>query len=463
MKKENISFLIYIILLILIVLYTPLKSFSKEQKMIEPSNNNFSTTHVILINTKLIKNTSGEDIPIIEQVFIKEGKNGIRNTEINGSEKIYYKNGYSLEALDESNQTVFKMNFNYHQVITVPPMPNRESEGKEYKQLRLINPEIALVIPYQKNITKIQIVSLEKKSLFVSMSINEAVKPENDLQNQVFPPPAQEDKFSLLIIASGYDSADMSNFYNRALEVKDKILSSEPFKTYASHIDINIYNNISNLGCYCGCNNVDRVMCCDQTDVISAAINSGYYYDEIIIIHNTDIYCGSGYRDYGLYQTNSYSSYTTAYDGDWTSLMVLHEFGHSFGNLCDEYSYGSENYQYYDCVNCMASCIEWNNLTNECNQGCDAKPSYFRPDDSIMLTLGIDTYNSVSIKYSLMPRLRYFLGENYNYDLKHAILILQMLVGFSPELIYMVDDINSDEKIGNEEAVYIMQKIAELR
>ncbi len=54
--------------------------------------------------------------------------------------------------------------------------------------------------------------------------------------------------------------------------------------------------------------------------------------------------------------------------------------------------------------------LVWTGLTSACNQGCDAKSSYFRPDDSIMLALSIENYNSVSIQHSLIPRLSYFIS-----------------------------------------------------
>ena len=58
---------------------------------------------------------------------------------------------------------------------------------------------------------------------------------------------------------------------------------------------MNIYSNTQDLGCYPGCNGIDRLMCCDGTKVVAAAEDSGSAYDEIIVIDNTATYSGGGH------------------------------------------------------------------------------------------------------------------------------------------------------------------------
>ena len=207
----------------------------------------------------------------------------------------------------------------------------------------------------------------------------------------------------------------MTNFQTRANSLKQTVQNTEPFKSYASKININIYGNTAALGCYTGCYNIDRLMCCDDSAVISAAVSSSYYYDEIIVIHNTATYAGGGYRDVNTYKTNSYSTYCMMYDGDYTTPMGLHEFGHSFGDLCDEYTYTSEGYSYYDCVNCRANCSDWSLYSSSCQLGCDAMQTYYRPENSVMVSYDSPTYNNPSIKALYSPdglekRIQYFIG-----------------------------------------------------
>jgi hypothetical protein len=119
------------------------------------------------------------------------------------------------------------------------------------------------------------------------------------------------------------------------------------------------------------------------------------------------------------YKTNSYSSYAVVYNGDAYNdhrEMAIHEFGHSFGNLCDEYSYGSEGYVYTLCVNCRSACSDWAGIETGCQLGCDARSDYFRPEDSVMLShFDFENYNQASIYATYSPdglkkRLLYFLG-----------------------------------------------------
>ena len=137
--------------------------------------------------------------------------------------------------------------------------------------------------------------------------------------------------------------------------------------------------------------------------MISAAFSSGLLFDEIIVVHNTDTYSGGGYRDSGAYKTNSYSSYCAVYNGSYATKMALHEFGHSFGDLCDEYSYTSEGYTYTPCVNCRASCSDWSSFAEGCQKGCASKSDYYRPEDSIMISYNVPRFNNASLKAGYSP------------------------------------------------------------
>ena len=218
--------------------------------------------------------------------------------------------------------------------------------------------------------------------------------------------PAKEGNLYILLVASGF--SDMSGFQTKAQEARNYLLSKEPFASRSSDVVISIYENTADLGCYTGCYAIDRLMCCDSQKVMAAVVASGRLYDEIVIIHNPTTYSGGGNRDFGAYETDSTYSFCQVYNGLYTAPMTLHEFGHSFGNLCDEYTYGSEGYSYYDCVNCRASCSDWADVSSGCQLGCDARSDYYRPEDSIMISYASPYYNQPSIHKSLIPRLNYF-------------------------------------------------------
>ena len=66
---------------------------------------------------------------------------------------------------------------------------------------------------------------------------------------------------------------------------------------------------------------------------------AGTPYEHVIILVNTEHYGGGGI----------YNSYNLSYTGGSQFLpVVVHEFGHSFGGLGDEYTYGNDDPIYFD-------------------------------------------------------------------------------------------------------------------
>ncbi|MBQ6378807.1 MAG: peptidase M64 [Prevotella sp.] len=80
---------------------------------------------------------------------------------------------------------------------------------------------------------------------------------------------------------------------------------------------------------------------------------AGTPYEHIIILVNTDHYGGGGiYNSYNLTYTH----------GPSFRPVVVHEFGHSFGGLGDEYAYGNDDPMYFPDTE------PWEpNLTTKCN------------------------------------------------------------------------------------------------
>ena len=80
---------------------------------------------------------------------------------------------------------------------------------------------------------------------------------------------------------------------------------------------------------------------------------AGLPYEHVIVLVNTDHYGGGGI----------YNSYNLSYTGGRHFLpVVVHEFGHSFGGLGDEYAYGDDDPMYF------ADTEPWEpNLTTKCD------------------------------------------------------------------------------------------------
>ncbi len=328
---------------------------------------------------------------------------------------------------DEQGKVLYETQFSFPAARTVPMAQGGRSDGSP-DVIPITEPEAYLVVPYFKEakfidiyspFREIQGASYDLAAIPTSFVFRPRVKQNRDsisgMEN--LSGAKATSKFYILVIASGYTSGQMSTFNSKADSLKTYLLSKQPFSNYSANIVINRYGNTTSLGCACGCSGISRLMCCTSSKVLSAAAASGYKYDEIIVLHNTSTYCGGGYRDNNnSYKVNSYNTYTMIYSGTSYKSMGLHEFGHSFGNLCDEYSYGSEGYTYYPCVNCRAACSDWSSISSTCTVGCDAKPSYYRPQDSIMLSLSLEYYNTVSINAAYSPdglnlRLNYFTNR----------------------------------------------------
>ena len=327
---------------------------------------------------------------------------------------------------DSTGEILFKTAFSCPIAKTVPPLapstaaaPGANDSAPDVIFIK--EPEVYLLVPYFKEAALIEIYNPGE-------SFPKTIKEFNKIDIEIYEEreknrgsvPAKtlssgEGKFHVLIIASGYSAADMDTFTGLAEELKGYLLSREPFYTYMADIEVHVYENTEDLECKHGCNGIDRLMCCHSGKVISAAAVSGYDFDEIIVLHNASVYSGGGYREFqDAYKTNSYSSYAMSYSGSNFKKVVLHEMGHSFGNLCDEYTYDSEGYSYVSCVNCRDNCEIWSFLSPECQQSCDAKNDYFRPGNSIMLSLSNEFFNQVSMYAPYLPhgldkRLRYFI------------------------------------------------------
>lgn len=159
-----------------------------------------------------------------------------------------------------------------------------------------------------------------------------------------------ENKVDLLFIAEGYSAEEMEKFIEDAKRSAEYIFSEEPFKSYRESFNVravksisadsgpdipgqNIWNNtVVNAKFYTF--GIERYMTTnDYRSVCDVASNS--HYDQIYILVNTDKYGGGGiYNHYSI----------SAADNQSSRAVVIHEFGHAFAGLADEYFNSSVAY-----------------------------------------------------------------------------------------------------------------------
>ena len=162
-----------------------------------------------------------------------------------------------------------------------------------------------------------------------------------------------EEKIDVAIVAEGYTEEEMSTFYEDALVAMNAILAHEPFGKYKdsfNFIAVALPSKDSGvsvpgegewkdtaLKAHFNTFYMDRYLTTLRLKNLHDRL-CGVPYEHIVILANTDTYGGGGiYNSYTL---------TTAHHPAFKPVVV-HEFGHSFAGLADEYYYDDQYVEYY--------------------------------------------------------------------------------------------------------------------
>lgn len=155
------------------------------------------------------------------------------------------------------------------------------------------------------------------------------------------------------IVAEGYTEEEMGIFHADARAAVDALISHEPFRSMRDRFNFVAVDlasrdsgvSIPGKGLWkdtalqSGFNTFysDRYLTTLHLKRLHESL-AGIPYEHVIILANTDNYGGGGiYNSYTL---------TTAHHPLFRPVVV-HEFGHSFGALADEYYYDDQYVQYY--------------------------------------------------------------------------------------------------------------------
>lgn len=158
-----------------------------------------------------------------------------------------------------------------------------------------------------------------------------------------------ENRVDLVFVGDGYTEADLPTYAIHIGDAVADIFAEEPFGAYASYFNVHRVEVISNES---GVDVPDQGIYKDTALDMAFGSGSNHLFvsigkakdaaayapdeDQILACANSTLYGGSGY----------YSSDVGTFPGGngLASEVALHEFGHSFGNLADEYVSSSDPY-----------------------------------------------------------------------------------------------------------------------
>lgn len=160
-------------------------------------------------------------------------------------------------------------------------------------------------------------------------------------------------RIDIAIVAEGYTEEETGRFMDDAREAMASLWAHEPFSSLKDRFNIvavklpskdsgvsvpreHVWKNTA-TGSHFDTFYSDRYLTTLNLFKLHDAL-AGIPYEHIIILANTDTYGGGG-----IY--NSYTLTTARHSG--FRPVVVHEFGHSFAGLADEYYYDDQYSEYY--------------------------------------------------------------------------------------------------------------------
>lgn len=215
--------------------------------------------------------------------------------------------------------------------------------------------ENSFLLPFPKK-EAVVTVSLKNARQEVCASLTHEIRPDDILIHQrgtaritphryLHQGGSIEDCIDVAILAEGYTEAEMDLFYRDAEATCEALFNHEPFKKLKDRFNIVAVASPSEdsgvsiplkdewkstaVSSHFSTFYSDRYLTTSRVKSIHNWL-AGIPYEHIIILANTDTYGGGGiYNSYTL---------TTAHHPMFKPVVV-HEFGHSFGGLADEYAY----------------------------------------------------------------------------------------------------------------------------
>lgn len=201
---------------------------------------------------------------------------------------------------------------------------------------------------WEGNFKTIYNTSIDPKDYFILKENPTSYKIVDILKNG-----ATENKVDLVILAEGYTAKEMDKFIDDAKRVSNFLFEEEPFKSAKKDFNVrailtpsvdsgtdipggNIYKNtFFNSSFYTF--DIERYLTTSDIKKVHDAA-ALVPYDHIYVLVNSERYGGGGFYNFVSVCTS---------DNELTKEVFVHEFGHGFAGLGDEYYNSSVAYEDY--------------------------------------------------------------------------------------------------------------------
>ncbi len=162
-----------------------------------------------------------------------------------------------------------------------------------------------------------------------------------------------ENCVDLAIVAEGYTEAQMGKFYNDCQRAVDALFAREPFKSLKNRFNVvavaapsqdagpsvphtGVWKR-STSGAHYDTFYSDRYLMSQNMHQIYDLL-SGVPFEHIMVLVNSDTYGGGGIYNQVTFSTSDHPTFKEVF---------VHEFGHSYAGLADEYAYDDMDEQWY--------------------------------------------------------------------------------------------------------------------
>lgn len=222
--------------------------------------------------------------------------------------------------------------------------------------------ENVILMPMPKDTATLTI-SLISNRRQIAGSITETISPKDILIRKTGEEPApyevlnkaadQQKCIHIAFLAEGYTDKEMDKFINDARIATDAIFAHEPFKKYQDRFQVIAVKSASEdsgtsvpskgiwkktaLGSNFDTFYSERYLTTLNLSRVHDCL-AGTPYEHIIILVNTDVYGGGGILNFYNLSSTGHKAYKP---------VIVHEFGHSFAGLADEYAYENEPLELY--------------------------------------------------------------------------------------------------------------------